>query len=94
MAKKSFDQIAATRRARMAPEGKVWGEVLGEAYDIAVQVMTLREQRGLTQAQLAELCGVNQADISRIERGSMHPTTKTLQRIVEALDAKLAIVPN
>jgi transcriptional regulator with XRE-family HTH domain len=54
----------------------------------------LTEQRGLTQAQLAELCGVNQADISRIERGSMHPTTKTLQRIVEALDAKLAIVPN
>jgi XRE family transcriptional regulator, regulator of sulfur utilization len=67
-------------------------EVFERAYDIAVQVMELREKRGLTQAQLAERCGVDQADISRIERGATSPTARTLQRIGEALDADLLLV--
>ncbi len=54
----------------------------GSAYEIAVQVIDLRQKHGLTQAQLAERCGVDQADISRIERGSSSQT-RTLQRIAE-----------
>jgi DNA-binding XRE family transcriptional regulator len=91
---KTYDDIATARQARAVPEAKVWGELLGEAYDIAMQLVALREARGLTQAQLAERCGIAQADISRIERGSTNPTVKTLQRIVEALDGRVALVPN
>ena len=91
---KSFSEIAAERRAEFPAEAKVWKDVLGEAYDIAVQVMTLREERGLTQGQLAELSGIDQADISRIERGAANPTAKTLQRIADALDSRVALIPN
>jgi len=66
--------------------------VLEQAYEIALQVVALRERHNLTQAQLAERCGIDQGDISRIERGSTNPTARTLQRIAEALDADLRLV--
>ena len=59
---------------------------------IALHVIDLREKHGLTQAQLAERCGIDQGDISRIERGSTSPTARTLQRIAEALDADVRLV--
>ena len=34
---------------------------------------------------------VQQADISRMERGILAPTTSTLMRLVEALDGRLVI---
>jgi DNA-binding XRE family transcriptional regulator len=67
-------------------------EIFGQAYDIAMQVIELREKHGLTQAELAKRCGVDQADISHIERGATSPTTRTLQRIAEALDADVRLV--
>ena len=67
-------------------------EVFARAYDIAVQVIALRQSHGLTQAELAERCGIDQADISRIECGSTSPTARTLQRIADALDADLRLV--
>lgn len=57
-----------------------------------MQIVELREKHGLTQAQLAERSGVNQADISCIERGSTSPTAKRLQRIADALDADVCLV--
>lgn len=66
--------------------------MLKQAYEIAMQVVALRERHNLTQAQLAERCGIDQGDIGRIERGSTNPTTRTLQRIAEALDADLRLV--
>ena len=35
---------------------------------------------------------MDQADISRIERGATSPTTRVLQRIADALDADLKLV--
>ncbi|WP_428115247.1 helix-turn-helix domain-containing protein [Candidatus Poriferisodalis sp.] len=46
----------------------------------------------LTQAELAERCGIDQADISRIERGATSPTARTLQRTAAALDADVRVV--
>jgi transcriptional regulator with XRE-family HTH domain len=63
-----------------------------ESYDRALALIQLRERQGLTQIQLAERGGVNVADISRIERGSTSPTTRTLQRIAEALGADVRLV--
>lgn len=48
----------------------------------------------MTQQQLAKLSGVAQADISRIERGLITPTLPTLMRLVEALDARIALILN
>src|SRR5712671_1753062 len=82
---RTYGDIAAERRARLAPKSGADRAVFEQAYDIAMQVVELREKHGLTQAQLAELSGIDQADISRIERGSTSPTARTLQRIAEAL---------
>lgn len=89
---KTYQEITEARRARSGPESAEYRKVFEQAYDIATQVIELREKAGLTQAQLAERCGVNQADISRIERGSTNPTSKTLQRIAEALGAEVRLV--
>ena len=90
----AYDEVVAFRRAQLSPDAVAQGEVLAEAYKIALQVMDLREKHGLTQAQLAQRCGMSQADISRIERGSTSPTTRTLQRIADALEAEVRLVAN
>ena len=89
---KTYDEIMEAQRARSGPGSEERRRIFAEAYDIAMQVIQLREKAGLTQAQLAERCGVDQADISRIERGSTSPTTKTLQRIADALGAEVRLV--
>ena len=45
-----------------------------------------REQKNLSQTQLAQLSGINQAHISRIESGKSKPTMPTVFRICQALD--------
>ena len=47
----------------------------------------------LTQPELAGKAGVQQADISRIERGLGNPTRDTLLKIADALDVRIAVVP-
>ena len=89
---RSYDDVAARRRAAMAPDSKAERDVYAEAYDIAMQVVALRERAGLTQAELAERTGIDQGDISRIERGATSPTARTLQRIADALDADVRLV--
>ena len=91
---KTYDEIIAARQARSAPEAKVWAGRFAESYDIAAKVMALRLERGLTQADLAARAGIDQADISRMERGSTSPTWKTLQRVLAALDARIEIHSN
>jgi predicted transcriptional regulator len=88
----NYQDATASRRDRLSPEAKASREVLEQAYDIAVQIIGLREHHGLTQGELAERCGIDQGDISRIERGSTSPTARTLQRIAEALDADVRLV--
>ncbi len=59
--------------------------VFDQAYGIARQVVELREKHRLTQLELAEKTGLPQAQISRIERGVISPTSTTLAKIAEAL---------
>jgi ribosome-binding protein aMBF1 (putative translation factor) len=87
-----YQDVTAARRERGSPDSKVHREVFEHAYDIAVQIIELRERRGLTQAELAERSGIDQGDISRIERGSTSPTARTVQRIAAALDADVRLV--
>ena len=89
---RNYQDVTAARRKRLEPGVEAHREVFEHAFDIAVQVIELRERHGLTQAELAERCGMDQGDISRIERGSTSPTARTLQRIAEALDAEVRLV--
>lgn len=53
--------------------------------------MAARAQRGITQKALTEATGIDQADISNIEREIANPTVGTLQSIAEALNLQLSI---
>ena len=89
---RSYEDVTAKRRAKLDSASKEHSQVIEQAYRIAMQIVDLRERHGMTQSQLAERCGRDQADISRIERGSTSPTTRVLQRIADALDADLKLV--
>jgi transcriptional regulator with XRE-family HTH domain len=67
-----------------AEEGWLFGQ-------IADQVAARRRQRGLSQAQLAELCNTTQSAIARLESGGRPPRIDTLLRIANALDCELAV---
>lgn len=52
---------------------------------LGVRIKTLRQARGLTQAQLAERCGYEPLTVSRFERGTYAPGIDTLTAIAEVL---------
>ncbi|HVF20824.1 MAG TPA: helix-turn-helix transcriptional regulator [Mycobacteriales bacterium] len=66
--------------------------VFDQAYSLARQIIELREKHGLTQVQLSEATGIPQAQISKIERGVISPTSATLAKIAEALASDLRLV--
>ena len=59
---------------------------------IAVRLAELREQRGMTQTQLAAKIHTSAAVISRLERGQ-NVEFKTLKKVAAALDARLTVEP-
>ena len=63
----------------------------GCSRQIAGQVADRRKERGLSQADLAELVGTTQSAIARLESGGRPPRIDTLLRIANALDADLHI---
>jgi predicted transcriptional regulator len=51
----------------------------------SVMLKKLRLDAGLTQRQLAELVGVSQAHIAKIEKGKVDPRLSTVNRILQIL---------
>jgi ribosome-binding protein aMBF1 (putative translation factor) len=58
---------------------------------IAQAVAERRRARGLSQAELAELCGTTQSAIARLEGGGRPPRIDTLLRLANALDCDLVV---
>ncbi|HEY4915426.1 MAG TPA: helix-turn-helix transcriptional regulator [Solirubrobacteraceae bacterium] len=56
---------------------------------LAALLKQLREEREVTQEQLAFDAGITASALSRIERGLNSPGWMTLMRIVDALDVSL-----
>lgn len=50
-----------------------------------------RTSQNLTQKQLAERTGINQADISKLENGTRNPSINLLKRLAEGMDMVLRI---
>ncbi len=59
---------------------------------VGVAVARARKASGLTQVQLAQAASVQQAEVSRIERGHANPTVSTLARIAQATGSRLDLV--
>ena len=58
---------------------------------LALALLDARESRGLSQSQLAELCGVSQAYISKLESGEANPTIGKIGSIFAAMWMKPSI---
>ena len=78
------------------PDFRARFEAAGQAWDIALQLAALRQARGLTQKQVAELLGTKQQAIARLEDPTYAGHSLSMVRkYVEALGASLdvTIVP-
>jgi DNA-binding XRE family transcriptional regulator len=91
---KNFQDYAAKRKAKFSQEGSDAFKVFSSALAIGEVLASARRTRLLTQRELAELAGVQQADISRIERGLLNPNTVTFLRLIEAMDFHINLVPS
>lgn len=81
-----------TRRAYDAASSEFTAE-MNERTELGSLLATARKARSLTQPALSALTGIQQAEISRIERGLGNPTAATLLRLADALGQKLTLVP-
>ncbi len=61
--------------------------------DLIRTMVHIREEKGLTQSQLAEMCHVKQPVIARMESSAHSPRIDTLLRILTPLGYTLQIVP-
>ena len=59
--------------------------------DIIRAIVDARISQNLTQKQLAERTGINQADISKLENGTRNPSLKLLKRLADGMDMVLKI---
>ncbi len=91
MARTLNDYLQRSERANSAAVREARA-VFDQAYSVAGQIIDLREKHQLTQVELSEKTGIPQAQISRIERGVISPTTTTLAKIAEAFGVDLRFV--
>ena len=84
--RKSF----ATLRAQMSPEAQARAEAAGRRLRSAMDLAELRRARRLSQQELADVLGVGQATVAKIEKRT-DIYVSTLRRMVEGLGGKLEI---
>lgn len=77
------------------PEFEKEWQNLEPEYNMMQAIVDARKNHNLTQKELAERTGINQADISKIETGNANPTLSVLKRLAEGMDMvlKLEFVP-
>ena len=89
-----FDQLIGDIAAEAVAEGPAAVAEL-KAFDtrftLASELLMLRKQAKMTQTALAAAAGIDQAEISRIERGEINPTITTVNRLLQPLGASLTI---
>jgi ribosome-binding protein aMBF1 (putative translation factor) len=86
-----FKDYVKQLEADLSPEDGAKLAAFREHYDLANQLIEFRKREGLSQSALAAIAGVDQADISRIERGVLNPTLNTITALTRALGVRLVL---
>ncbi len=73
------------------PEVRKEYEALQPEMDVIRALLNARIEKNLTQKQLAELSGIRQSNISRIENGTCSPTIATLQQLAAGMGKRVHI---
>lgn len=66
-------------------------EAMQPEFDVIRAMVDARISQNLTQKELAERTGINQADISKLENGTRNPSVNLLKRLAEGMDMVLKI---
>lgn len=59
--------------------------------DVIRAIVDARTSQNITQKELAERTGINQADISKLENGTRNPSINLLKRLAEGMGMVLKI---
>lgn len=59
--------------------------------DVIRAIVDARTSLNMTQKELAERTGINQADISKLENGTRNPSVNLLKRLAEGMGMVLKI---
>lgn len=73
------------------PEVKKYYDELEPEYELIRAVLDKRLKKKMSQAELAKKLGTGQSAISRLESGEANPSFKFLQKLAQALGARLRI---
>ncbi len=79
------------KRKLQNPDFRAAYEAEDKRIELVLQIIKLRQQRGMTQADLAKAIGTRQANVSRLERFDANLTLGTLEKVAQALGASLRI---
>lgn len=66
-------------------------ETIQPEMDVIRAIVDARASQNLTQKELAERTGINQADISKIENGTRNPSLNLLKRLADGMGMTLKI---
>ncbi len=66
-------------------------EAIRPDMDIIRAIVDARTSQNLTQKELAERTGINQADISKLENGTRNPSINLLKRLADGMGMALKI---
>jgi len=98
---KTFKDLAARAKAEWSEDTRAAYEAASASFDaelasrveLGAQLAAARKAHDLTQPALSSVTGIQQAEISRIERGIGNPTADTLSRLAAALGQKITLTP-
>jgi predicted transcriptional regulator len=66
---------------------------LSPKYEIIETIIARRNEKSMSQRDLARLVGMKQPAICRLERGDKNITVQTLFKVADALDLEIACKP-
>ena len=66
-------------------------ETIQPELDVIRAIVDARTSQNMTQKELAERTGINQADISKLENGTRNPSVNLLKRLAEGMGMTLKI---
>ncbi len=79
------------KRKLQNPDFRIAYDAEDKRIELMLQIIKLRQQRGMTQSDLAKAIGTRQANVSRLERFDANLTLGTLEKVAQALGANLRI---
>ena len=74
------------------PEFRKEYEAIQPEMDVIRAIVDARISQNLTQKELSERSGINQADISKIENGTRNPSLNLLKRLADGMGMTLYVM--